>query len=506
MTATTPADRTVEQAPAAIATDVPEPTRSRRRRGRGEPYSRGDRSLWLAGFLAAVTLAVTIAALLGSSHPKFAAIPVAVVCAGVLIYLALARFELFVLTCLFLRASLDAIGSDSAVTNPSSLLALAFMAASLLWLAARTRRNQSFRSELTLPLLLFTFACVLSTVTSEVRGVSLPELLRILAVVVMALVLERLATTPAAVRRILIAALGSALIPMTASVVAYGAGHPLLDKRAALADGIKRVRGTFAQANGFSRYLLFTLLMLAALWPHLNRRWRIVTGVSIGILGILMILTYTRSSWLALVAGVLLICWLQNKKLLIIPLVLGILVCLFVPSVVDRFTNLTADNGPQTALSGSGNSLAWRFSYWGQIIGLAKDNPVSGIGLKGTESLTASKQPHNDFLRAYVEMGVIGLMAYVLLLYALAKVAVAGVKRSRPGWEHGVGVGFAACYLAFVLVSLSANVMSQAAVLWYFFAFAACAAAVAKFGAVEQKQTEVNVSAGVGGRPMSFGS
>ena len=56
-----------------------------------------------------------------------------------------------------------------------------------------------------------------------------------------------------------------------------------------------------------------------------------------------------------------------------------------------------------------------------------------------------------------------------------------------------------------MLVSLGANVMSQAAVLWYFFAFAACAAAVAKFGA-DDKQTQVDASTGIGGRPVSFGS
>ncbi len=110
--------------------------------------------------------------------------------------------------------------------------------------------------------------------------------------------------------------------------------------------------------------------------------------------------------------------------------------------------------------------------------------------------LSGEKQPHNDFVRAYVEMGAIGLTAYVILLYALGRVAVRGVKYARAGLERGIGVGFAACTVAFVLVSLGANVMSQAVVLWYFFAFAACAAAVAKFGLAEQK------NAGAGGRPV----
>ena len=215
----------------------------------------------------------------------------------------------------------------------------------------------------------------------------------------MALVLERLATTPAAVRRIMIAAMGSAVIPLVASVVAYAAGAPLLDRRAALDDGIKRVRGTFDQANGFSRYLLFIIIMGVALYPHLPKRWRLPMLVGIGGLGILMILTYTRSSWMALIIGLLVVGWLQSKKLLLALVVLGLGIALFVPSVVNRFSDLTANNGPSTALTGEGNSLAWRFSYWTDVVTLAADNPVTGIGLRVTEEMSRRRQAAPQRLR-----------------------------------------------------------------------------------------------------------
>jgi putative inorganic carbon (HCO3(-)) transporter len=261
-----------------------------------------------------------------------------------------------------------------------------------------------------------------------------------------------------------------------------------MDKRAALQDGIKRVRGTFDQANGFSRYLLFIIIMGVALYPHVPKRWRIPMLAGLVGLGSLMILTYTRSSWLALVIGLLVVGWLQSKKLLLVLIAMGLGVALFVPSVVNRFSDLTADNGPSTALTGEGNSLAWRFSYWTQVVNLAADNPVTGIGLRVTEVISGgNKQPHNDFVRAYVELGAIGLMAYILLLIAMARVAFRGVRDARAGWQRGVAVGFAGCFVAFVLVSLVANVMSQAVVLWYLFAFAACAAAVGKFGWIDKR-------------------
>jgi hypothetical protein len=158
---------------------------------------------------------------------------------------------------------------------------------------------------MTAPLLFFAFACFLSTITSRIHDVSITEFSRILSVVVMALVLERLATTPAAVRRIMIAAVGSAIVPLVGSFAAYLIGAPLLDRRAALADGIERVRGTFDQANGFSRYLLFIIIMAVAMFPHLPKRARIPMLIGITGLGVLMVLTYTRSSWLALLIGLM---------------------------------------------------------------------------------------------------------------------------------------------------------------------------------------------------------
>jgi putative inorganic carbon (hco3(-)) transporter len=46
--------------------------------------------------------------------------------------------------------------------------------------------------------------------------------------------------------------------------------------------------------------------------------------------------------------------------------------------------------------------------------------------------------------------------------------------------DRGVAVGFKGCTVAFVAVSLVANVMSNVVILWYFFAFAAAASSVVR--------------------------
>jgi O-antigen ligase len=159
--------------------------------------------------------------------------------------------------------------------------------------------------------------------------------------------------------------------------------------------------------------------------------------------------------------------------------VLSITALVLIPQFSSRFTSL-ADVGPGG--QPSGNSLAWRIGYWTEVLPLANSNPVTGIGLNSTQLITdEAKQPHNDFVRAYVETGLLGLGAYLAVLVALLGLGGGAVRASPPGsFERGVAAGFLGCAVAFVAVSIAANVLSSVVLLWYLFAFAAAAAFVAR--------------------------
>jgi putative inorganic carbon (hco3(-)) transporter len=165
---------------------------------------------------------------------------------------------------------------------------------------------------------------------------------------------------------------------------------------------------------------------------------------------------------------------LQSRRLLIGLLAGVCAVAIAVPSVGARFADLSEpvqDNGTP------GNSLSWRWQYWTEAVQLSRESPVSGIGLKmvATEA-DEGKQPHNDIIRAYVELGVLGLLAYVGLLVAFVRTAMAGLRaaprRRGPSLDRGISVGFAGVVTAFIVLSLVANVMSQVVLLWYFLSLA----------------------------------
>jgi O-antigen ligase len=218
---------------------------------------------------------------------------------------------------------------------------------------------------------------------------------------------------------------------------------------------------------------------------------------AIGLSGVFLLLTYTRSAWIATVAGLLVVAFYEGKRLLPLMGFAVVLVVMLVPSVAMRFSDLSTET---TQSGAAGNSLVWRFEYWQQALQLS-DNPVVGAGLRTVQASTdVSKEPHNDFIRVYVETGLIGLSAYLWFLVALARTARRAIRNTRSPLEHSVAVGFAGCLAAFLLLSLVSNVISQLVILWYFLAFAVAASAAPRL----ERRTLTLETGPAGLSPASF--
>jgi putative inorganic carbon (HCO3(-)) transporter len=424
----------------------------------------------------------------GNGSKLAVVLPLAVAAGLILATLALTRFSVYVMALLVLRASIDlaklsgvqAAEGGTAVTgrglDPSSLLAVVFLLASALWLAAQHYRQGSLPgSGLRRALLVFVAAAALSVPGSvNLRG-SLLELLRILAAVMMFVVLEQLIVNRTVLKQVLLAAYLSLVFPLAYTLFGFVTGGPASEIKGAFI----RITGPFAQSNTFARYLMVMIVFGVALFPHLDRAWRLAIGAALGLSSVFLLLTYTRTAILGAALGVVVVGLVQSKRLLLGLLLLAVCAMVFVPQFSSRFTSLAEVAGGETA---SRNSLSWRVGYWTEVLPLAKANPVTGIGLSSTQlSTDEAKQPHNDFLRAYVETGLLGLGAYLAMLVALLATGRRAVRASPPGsFDRGVAAGFLGCAVAFVAVSFAANVISNVVLLWYLFAFAAAAAFVAR--------------------------
>ena len=164
------------------------------------------------------------------------------------------------------------------------------------------------------------------------------------------------------------------------------------------------------------------IVMGAALFPHLTQRKKIGMSVLLFLSLVCLYYTFTRSAWIATIIGLFAVAIMGRRRLMLGLMVGGIMLSLVaLPSIAGRF----ADLGSSTSAAGySSNSLSWRFSYWGDVLPLASKDPITGIGLNMSSYETSQqKEPHNDFLRAYVETGIIGTLAYLALLVSMVLVA-----------------------------------------------------------------------------------
>ncbi len=189
-----------------------------------------------------------------------------------------------------------------------------------------------------------------------------------------------------------------------------------------------RAYGTFAHPNILGGVLVVCLL--AALWLYLIHKpgWtKVLAAASLPIIAIGLFFSFSRSAWLALMAGLIILVWqlrLENKiKHLIRPclylLVVGIMLCLVYWPLVN--TRLTIKDRLEE------KSVEQRLSYLDQAKLLSKRKMFQGTGLGNYTVELMSAYPrqavweyqpvHNIYLLALVELGIFGWLAWCLIIW-----------------------------------------------------------------------------------------
>lgn len=448
---------------------------------------------WLAvvgALLAAVAAAVTGMASLGHTRtlvyvPLLAGIGIAL---GVL---ALTRFAAFVYLLIGSRTVLDILklsgpsaGNNATDTvsarglDPSTIVGVLFLVAALLWLTAQyARTDRVATSRLRLAWVLFILASALSIFGSQEIKVSLVALVRLMSVGAMFLVWEQLIYDTKTLRAGLIAAFSSMVFPLGYTLYGFLTHHPAADIKSSYV----RITGPFTQSTTFARYLAFFVVFGIAILPYVKGRWKWVLWGTVGLSGVFLLLTLSRGAILATGLGLVLVAVMQRRwKELALLVTVGLLGITLLPGVWSRLSAVT--QAQAVGAPPDSNSLQWRLSYWSETLPLADKNPVNGIGLDMTTYQTdQSKQPHNDFIKAYVETGLAGLAAYAFLCWQIVAVGVRAVKATARGTFHrGIAVGYLVCAVMFVLQSVAANIISANVVLWYLAVFAGAALAVTR--------------------------
>ncbi|SDY66910.1 O-antigen ligase [Modestobacter sp. DSM 44400] len=395
---------------------------------------------------------------------------IGLVLGGLLVVVWMGRFEFFLLAVLVVRPVLDIakVGGGPAVLS-SGVAALVVLGV-LLWLAAQlhggTLRRVSVLGQLSVLLLaVMTVSAVFSG--DQVR--SLLQVARLAAAVAVFLAVEQFAVAERNRRRVLTAVYVSAVVPLLVGLQQFATGTYLKQS-----SGLGRVTGTFLHPNAFGFYLVLLLIMGTAIFRYLQGGPRLLVGAVVAVGSVELLLTYSRGSWATVVAGVLVVGVLQSRKLLLlVPAGLALVVVL-APSVLTRLSDLSQE---ETINGTPGNSFLWRVQHWGVVLEGAQGHEFLGLGPSASDYLGAEVlPPHNDFVRMYVETGVLGTTVYLAVIVAALAMALRALRAVPDGRiGRGVAVGAAGCTAAFVLGSFGGNLISEVVVLLYLFTFFALA-------------------------------
>lgn len=394
--------------------------------------------------------------------------------ATVLLALAVSRFWGFVLGALATRASIDGMGAGE-VVDPALVLGVMFLAAAAAWIVRnRDRDEQVPWSPLHWGLAAFVTAGGVSVIASEAPRTTVVEVVRICTALAMFVVVERFAAQPRRRDQVLAALAVSVAVPVLVGLAAVALGISPFETKGEFA----RLTSTFAQSNTFARYLAVTLVAIVALHPHLTRRHRRTAELLGAGTVVCLVMTYTVGAWVAVAAGVCCVGLLRSRRIVVATLAAVLVALAVAPGVSARVQD--AGLGVEDDADGSG-SFDWRLAYWSELLPLASGSPVTGIGLGATVAVSErSKAPHNDLLAAYVETGLFGLGAYLLLVGAAVATARSALRRTRDGIDRGVAVAFAACCVTFGVASLAANVMRSVALMWWMTALAGLVVAASR--------------------------
>ena len=409
-----------------------------------------------------------------------------------LVIVARRSMEAFVLTVLVLRTALDGLHTPghTSWTDPATLLAIVFGGVSLVWLV--TRRLSGRRhpiSAVGVMLVAFLAAATLSTLASELPRHSASELARLAAAALMFVVVDRVCEDAGRPDHFLVAVLAAAVIPVGVALIGPVVGF----HRVEVKDQIERAISTFAQSNPFGHFLAITVVVLAAYALIGPRRPRLLALLAAVPVVLALVLTYTRLAWVAAAVAIVVMAWIAGRRWVVpVVLVAALAAAVLSPSVGDRLERLTTSN---PVVTGSDSAFGWRWDHWVDVYRLAGDNPITGVGPAVVERRLPNHQPpHNDYLRAFVEYGVVGLLAYVGLLVSLVGLAIGAHRRAEGTTARTVALAFVGVITAVVVTSVAANLLGQVVLLWYVFALAGAAAWVSRHRRVKTPSSGVRLA------------
>ncbi|MEA4831865.1 MAG: O-antigen ligase family protein [Oscillospiraceae bacterium] len=341
-------------------------------------------------------------------------------------------------------------------------------------------------------------------VSADVSGSIKPALLRFLFILSYFLVVNLIKTSRLAKQMLSLFIFSMALTSLYGIYQNFfGAEDTTWIDAEMFSDISRRVVSTFENPNVFAQYLVLLMPIVFAL---LISRKNFFSKASLFLIfcasGAALIYTWSRGAWLGFVIAMLIYFLLAFKNTILIYII-GLLSLPFISmvlpsSIISRFQSI--GNLKDT-------STSYRVSIWKAVVNMISDYFTSGIGVgEGAFSkvypkyslagIEAAPHSHNVYLQITTEIGLIGLIVFILAIYFILKQTLSYCRDAASSSDTAMRslypavVGTVSGILGFLAVGLTDYIFYNYRVFLIFFVLCGFAVACAK--SAKRERTEIN--------------
>jgi len=345
--------------------------------------------------------------------------------------------------------------------NLASLMGFMVMIVALWYLIFKHKELK--RSKILYFWLLFIAVNALSLLVSFDISLGIREIARLLSIVSIFLLAQIFVKTKKDLTITLKVVLMSAILPALIGVWQY------LYKADIIAGFDGRLAATFAHPNmlAFFIFFVFSISLFVFLYGKKDNVLSYFYLLASALFIMIIILTYTRGSWLALLIFIFIIGVVKFRKLLLVSILLFLLVYSLVPTLQHRVNNTFN-------FQNYDSSIVWRYNLYKDSWDIAKEKPILGHGSDTSSTLIeynrsyrlGSPEPHNDYMKTFMETGIIGLISLLLLIFSTARYLYNKSKFNSFRKIKALNFFLLASFIAISLVSFGDNVFNDTALQW----------------------------------------
>ncbi|HEY5999250.1 MAG TPA: O-antigen ligase family protein [bacterium] len=351
------------------------------------------------------------------------------------------------------------------------------------------------RTAIDAPLLAFIGVTVVSALASDAPGVAVPRIAAIWTALTLYLVAGWFRDA-ARLERFLLLLVAAALPFGAYGIVQHFTGVNLFGSGGAMHSLVLGERLIFFPRGGFSHYqtfanVYFVVFCLACGLAAAaeDRRDRALRAGAAVFLAVVVVFTFTRGIWIALLAALAILAWVFARRAATALAVAGALVVaalLVVPSSLRTRAVSMTDLGTNVE----------RLLLWETAWNMVRDRPVLGVGIgnfraaqdayvrEAVPLVMTRTHAHNVWLQVAVERGVLGVLALLWLFLALLGAARRAVgDRAARRRERALAAGALAAVVGLLLDGLVQNNFGDSQVAFCLWLVAGVIAVCARGGA-----------------------